>query len=253
MASVMTEERRNHIVQQLLLNKRISVKEIAHKFGVSTETIRKDLIRLENDGIAKKGYGGAVVASELMELGFMEKAASHPAEKAAIAQKAVEFVRDGSVVFLDSGSTAFEVARQLSLRKDIAVFTNSLKAAQVLSDARVRVCILGGEVKTTSNAVVGGWAARQLAEIKADIAFVGTSGFRDRGGPCIESLPESDIKKAMIANAYQTIVVSDSSKAREDAMVQFAAWRDVHALVTDKRLAREDASRLGKLTTVVLA
>ncbi len=253
MATLLIEERRHRIAQQLLLDKRISAKELAQEFNVSTETIRKDLLHLEKEGIAKKGYGGAVVANELLELGFMEKAASHPAEKAAIGRRAAELVADGSVVFLDSGSTTLEVAKQLTLRKDITVFTNSLKAAQVLTDAGVRTCILGGEIKPTSKAVIGGWAERQLAEIQADIAFLGTSGFRHRDGPCIENLSESDIKKAMIARSYRTVVVADGSKASEDAMVCFAPWRDIDVLVTDAGMPEAERLRLGGMTEVVLA
>lgn len=253
MAGTMSGERRNHIIQQLLLNKRISAKELAEKFNVSTETIRKDLIRLEKEGLAKKGYGGAVAANAIFEVGFMEKMASHPAEKAMIAQRAAGFARPGFVILLDNGSTTYEVAKQLALLDEITVYTNSIRAAQLLADAKRRVVVLGGEIREASQAVVGGWAEKQLAEIRADVAFLGTSGFRDRGGPCVENLPESAIKKAMIAGARRTVVVADSSKADQDATVRFAAWRDIDALVSDKNFPKVEVARLGKLTEVVLA
>jgi DeoR/GlpR family transcriptional regulator of sugar metabolism len=253
MAGPSTEERRHFITQHLLLAKRISARDIAEKFGVSAETVRKDLIRLEKNGLARKSYGGAVVVNESLELGFVEKAARNPSEKAAIAQKAAGFVRDGAVVFLDAGSTVLEVAKQLVLKKGIAVFTNSLKAAQALSDARVRVCIVGGEIKPTSRAAVGGWALRQLSEIRADVAFLGASGFRGRNGPCIENLPESEIKKAMVANAYQSVLVADGSKANQDAMVEYAVWRDFRAVVTDATMPKETLRRIREHTEVVVA
>ena len=99
------------------------------------ETIRKDMIYLEENGIAKKGYGGAVVATELMEPSFLEKSVKHQDKKAAIAGKAAELVADGSTVLLDNGSTVLAIAKQLILKKDITVFTNSIKVAQVLIDS----------------------------------------------------------------------------------------------------------------------
>lgn len=253
MPNPLTEERRNYITQQLLMNRTIKARELADKFGVSTETIRRDLLRLEETGLAKKGYGGAVIANELMEAGFVEKAVLHPMEKTAIAAKAAEFVEDGAVIFLDSGSTVFELAKHLVLKKDIVVFTNSLQAAQFLSDTKVRTHLVGGEVKTTSKAVVGGWALRQLAEIRASVAFLGTSGFKGRDGPCIESLRESEVKQAMLRNAYRAVVVADSSKAGIDAMIQYARWDDVHALVTDRNLHETVLASLLDKTNVVIA
>lgn len=253
MAGTSTKERRNHIAQQLLLNKRISAKELSEGFGVSTETIRKDLIHLEKNGLAKKKYGGAIVANELLELGFMEKASSHPLEKAIIAQRAAEFADEGAVVFLDAGSTTLEVAKQLALKKNLFVFTNSLHAAQVLTDMRARVCILGGEIKNTSRAAVGGWALKQIGEVRADVAFLGTSGFDGADGPYVESLPESEIKKAMMAASRQSVLVADSSKTGVGAMIKYAEWSDFRAVVTDRNLPEASARAMRDKTEVILA
>jgi len=206
---------------------------IAEKYGVSSETIRKDLLYLEQQGIAKKGYGGAVIASEMRELSFARKVMEHQEQKTQIAKAAVDIVEDGSSLLLDSGSTVLCIAEQIALKKNVTVFTNSLKSAQCLSNYGVRVYLLGGEVRSTSNAVVGGWALEALREIRVDLAFMGTSGFCQRQGPCIENFNECDVKRAMIHSAVKTAVVADSSKAQSNALVQFARWEELDLLITN--------------------
>lgn len=249
----LTQERRNEIAQKLLLDGKVSASALAEEYGVSAETIRKDMIYLEENGIAKKGYGGAVVATELMEPSFLEKSVKHQDKKAAIAGKAAELVADGSTVLLDNGSTVLAIAKQLILKKDITVFTNSIKVAQVLIDSGVKVYLLGGEMRHTSNAVVGSWTLRALAEIRADIAFLGTSGFMGRKGPCIENFQESDVKQAMMKSANRVIVVADSSKASSNSMIQFGTWEEMDALVTDSDIDPAVIKELEKKTEIILA
>ena len=252
MPEYLTQERRNKIVQKLMLDGKLNANELARIFSVSAETIRKDLIYLEKQGLAKKGYGGAVITNELLEHSFIEKSVEHPAEKAGIAQRAADMVGDGAVIILDSGSTVLKMVKFLTLKKGITVFTNSLRAAQQLSDFNIKVYLPGGEVRNTSNALVGGWATRAFGEIKADMAFMGTSGFKGRSGPCVENFPETEVKKAMIASAHKAVVLADSSKAELDAMIQFARWEDINTLITDKGIPKDHALQLERKTNLII-
>ena len=246
------QERRDYIEKKLLTEGKIRVSELASFFDVSSETIRKDLLYLESKGIAKKGYGGAVVANELLEPSFIEKSITYQSEKEKIAQVAADQVDDGMIVLMDAGSTVYAIAKLLSFKKDITVFTNGLKAAQTLDDFKVRTFLLGGEVRNNSNAIVGGWALRALSEIKADLAIVGTSGFVGRSGPCVENFPEADIKKAMIKSANRVVVVGDGSKANSSAMIQFCNWEDVDAYITDASLPEDVQKDLeGKIEVLI--
>lgn len=249
----LTRERRNEIAQKLITDGKISVNLLSKEYGVSIETIRKDLIWLETKGIAKKSYGGAIVSTELMEQNFLEKAIKNQQEKEQIAKKAAELVNDGDVVILDSGSTVFVIAKQLVLiKKNLTVFTNSLKAAQCLAEANIKTYMLGGEVRNTSYASTGSWAVRSLSEIRADIAFLGTSGFQRRGGPCIENFNESEVKNSIIRAANQVIVVADSSKSECDAMIQFAPWEEIDTLITDKKIDKQVLAALENKTKVIV-
>lgn len=244
MSKRLTQERRDEIAKTLLTNGKISAPLLAKEYGVSAETIRKDLLYLEKNGIAKKGYGGAVVSTELNEQNFSEKSIRNQNEKLRIAAKAAEFVSDGDIVILDSGSTALAVAKQLVLKNKLTVFTNSLKTAQLLSDGGVKIYMLGGAVQNTSSASTGHWAVQALAEIKVNIAFLGTSGFYQRGGPCVENYGESEVKRAMITSANKSILVADASKAQSSAMIQFAEWKDFDVLITDKSIGDDTLDAL---------
>ena len=252
MSTRFPQERRDYIEKKLRSEGKIRVSELANLFEVSSETIRKDLKYLEDMGIAKKGYGGAVIANERLEPSFVEKTIKAREEKERIAKTAVNLVEDGSILLLDAGSTVYMVASMLGIKKDISVFTNAPKTAQILDDFKIKTYIVGGELRSNSNALVGGWAVRAISEIKADIAILGTSGFMGSEGPCVENFAEDEIKKAMIKSANRVIVVGDSSKAKLTTMIKFCDWEDVDVFVTDSSIPDYAKEDIGKKTELIL-
>ncbi len=246
----MIDERRSFIEKKLLAEGKIRVAELSKLFNVSSETIRKDIIYLEEKGIAKKGYGGAVVVNELLEPSFTEKHLKFQDEKSAIAKAALNYIADGMIVLLDAGSTVFTVANMLALKSNLTVFTNSPKSAQVLDDYKIKTYLVGGEIRNNSNALVGGWAIRAISEIKADIAILGTSGFAGREGPCVENFEEAEVKKAMINSANKVVIIGDSSKAKTHSMIEFAKWNDVCAFITDSGIDDELFEEISSKTKV---
>lgn len=244
--------RRDEIAKSLMQDGQISTQVLARKYGVSVETIRKDLLYLQKNGIAKKGYGGAVVCTEWNEQSFGQKSVEHQTEKAKIAIKALDFICDGDIVILDSGSTIATLARQLFHKKHLTVFTNSLHAAQALSLTENKVYLLGGAVQPTSTASTGHWALQALEEIRANIAFLGTSGFYDRSGPCVENFGESEVKKAMISAANKAVLLADSSKAQQGAMIRFADWQDIDLWITDRGIDRKALDEISNKTEVIV-
>ena len=252
MSTRFPQERRDYIEKKLRSEGKIRVSELASLFDVSSETIRKDLKHLEEMGIAKKGYGGAVIANERLEPSFVEKTIKSREEKERIAKAAVDLVEDGSILLLDAGSTVYMVASMLGLKNDISVFTNAPKTAQILDDFKIKTYIVGGELRSNSNALVGGWAVRAISEIKADVAILGTSGFLGSDGPRVENFPEDEIKKAMIKSANRVIVVGDSSKASVSTMIKFCDWEDVDVFITDASLPDYVKEEISQKTELIL-
>jgi DeoR family transcriptional regulator, fructose operon transcriptional repressor len=251
MTNTLLEERRQFIEKKLLAEGKIRVAELSKLFNVSSETIRKDILYLEEKGIAKKGYGGAVVVNELLEPSFLEKHKKFQEEKTKIAKSALDYIADGMIVLLDAGSTVYTIAKMLALKKNLTVFTNSPKSAQVLDDYKIKTYLLGGEIRNNSNALVGGWAVRALSEINADIAVLGTSGFNGRQGPCVENFEEAEIKKAMISSANKIIILGDSSKAKTHSMIEFAKWEVADAFITDDNIDSDTLKNIKEKTQVI--
>ncbi len=247
-----TQRRRDELAEVLLRDGHINASEQAALFGVSHETIRKDIIYLENIGLARKGYGGAVVSPEEAEQSFSEKYVENQDQKRRIAVAARACIEEGDAILLDSGSTVYALARLLCVQPaGVTVFTNSLKAAQLLQEGGVHTYLLGGRVRASSGAVTGTWALEQLSQIRVQKAFLGTSGFARRQGPCIESFEEAQIKQAMMACAQQKILLGDSGKARRSTLIQYACWQELDMMITDRGLDEETGKEIAQHVRVM--
>lgn len=251
--TALTMERRNKLAQLLVSEGSAKVGDLAGLFGVSTETIRKDLLWLEREGYVKKSHGGAMAAGQLLERPLAARAAENVEAKGKIALAALALLPGKGTLVLDAGSTTHAIAKQLALRSGFTVFTNSAAILATLSGSRNTVYALGGEMRGSSMALVGMWALRALAEVRADLAFLGTDGFCGRGGPCTASYAEADVKRAMITGSTRAVLVCDSRKFRTDAMVQFCEWGQVDCLVTDDGADRQDIRRVEQLTKIIVA
>ena len=236
MSDHLTQDRRDYIEKKLHAEGSVKASELAELFAVTSETIRKDFIYLEQKGVAKKTYGGAVSSHTAHEPSFIEKSVKNLDEKTRIAAAALDRIENGMSLILDGGSTVFALARALAIKKDLTVFTVGLKAAQILDDYGITTYMPGGMIRHYSNTIIGGWALRNLAEIRVDIAILGTSGFLGREGPCVENFQEADLKRAMIQAGNRVIVLGDADKSASQAVIEFAKWQDIDELITDKRI-----------------
>lgn len=229
----LTAERRNEIAHLLMRDGNIKASVLAKRFDVSTETIRKDLIYLEEQGIAQKSYGGAVASHELFERPVALKEMENMDVKTAIASKALEFIPENGAILLDAGSTTYALAKLLMLRDDLTIFTNSILVLDLLSDSSDQVFAFGGRVRSSSKGIIGPWAIHALRSIYVDVAFLGSDGFQDLSGPSTASYEESEFKRTVVSCCSRTIILSDHTKFSSDSLFQFCDWQDIYALITD--------------------
>ena len=153
---------------------------------------------------------------------------------------------------LDSGSTVYALARLLCLQPvRVTVFTNSLKAAQLLQEGGVRTYLLGGRARASSGAITGRGRLRSWPRFACRRRFLGTSGFAGRQGPCIESFEEAQVKQAMLESAERKILLGDSSKARSLTTIQYARWQDLDMMITDRGLEGETQREIARHVQVV--
>jgi DeoR family fructose operon transcriptional repressor len=223
---------------------RISVVELAERYDVTTETVRRDLSMLEDRHLIRRVHGGAVPADALtlIEAGLPDRDGSRIEQKQRIAAAAVDLLpRADSTVILDAGSTTVRLSRLLPPNLRMTVITHAVPiAAQLAGSPHIELHVLPGRVRRHTHAAVGTETIEALEQVRADLAFVGTNGITVEHGLSTPDRTVAAVKRAIIERARRTVVLADSSKIGEERTIKFADLSDVDALVTDKEIAASD-------------
>jgi DeoR family transcriptional regulator, fructose operon transcriptional repressor len=244
------EERQNALALLVEQRGRVSVTGAAEQFGVTTETVRRDLAVLERAGMLRRVHGGAVPVSAvaLVELGLGERTGRLTEQKAKIACAALDFLpgANGSII-LDGGTTTAALAEILPTDRSLLVVTNAVPIAARLAHAPgVTVQVLGGRVRGVTQCTVGETAVGKLADLRADVAFLGTNGITTTHGFTTPDTDEASVKRAMVRAGQRVVVLADSSKLDRETLVRFAAPEDVDVLITDAGADSEALASLEK-------
>jgi DeoR family fructose operon transcriptional repressor len=250
------EERQQSMAQLITQQGRLSVVQLAERFGVTTETVRRDLSSLEQTGLIRRVHGGAVPSSSLaiFEPALSERDLANTAEKDAIATAAVELLPPaGSTIVIDAGSTTGRMAAQLPRSLQLTVVTHAVPVAARLSGLpRLELYLLPGRVRPTTQAAVGSDTVAALSDLRADVAFLATNGLSLDHGLTTPDREEAATKRAMVGAARRTVVLADASKIGVESTLRFAALEQVDVLVTDKGIARHDRVAIEKVGVEVV-
>ncbi|HEY6495134.1 MAG TPA: DeoR/GlpR family DNA-binding transcription regulator [Trebonia sp.] len=216
------------------------VAELSREFGVSAVTVRSDLDALEAEGGIRRIRGGAMPfdAARLRERSFEDAAVEASEAKARIAAVAVDLLEPGMSFFLDVGTTAAAVARELLRREelsDLTVITSGLSIALLLEAAipRLQVVVTGGTLRPLQHSLVAPLAGQVLALVHADLTLIGCNGVEAQAGVTNINLPEAEVKAAMITAAARTVVIADGSKIGRVHLGRVAGIAAVDVLITD--------------------
>ena len=230
-------QRQQAIVRTLRAHGRVDVAEIAGQLGVTHETVRKDLIGLEQRGLLRRVHGGAVPIEHLTFEPAVSTRRELIEEKQRIAGAAFEHVPAEGSVLLDAGSTVARLAEIFPTDRPLTVFTNALPTAlALLARPNLTVHTLGGRLRTVTSAEVGNWADRALRELNVDVAFLGANGISlDRGLTTPDPI-EAGTKRLMVSAARRRVVLADHSKVGRMSLCQFAKLDEVDLLITDSGL-----------------
>jgi DeoR family fructose operon transcriptional repressor len=239
-------ERQQRIEQILVEEGRVAVVDLARRFDVTTETVRRDLGVLEEAGSLVRVHGGAVAkdADSTSEPTVIERAGRHGAAKNAIAERALTALGPGfhGSVFIDAGTTTAAVAAGLSERlsavqpsgRPIEAVTHSLTIAPALAATDdVSLTVIGGRIRGITAAAVGVETVNAIRRLRPDVAFIGTNGISAEFGLSTPDPDEASVKSAIVQSARRVIVVADASKHDRELLVTFAALEDIDVLVTD--------------------
>lgn len=231
-------ERRNKILEQLQNKKRVVVSELSTQFGVSEETIRRDLEKLENDGLVIKSYGGAVLNEHsIFDLPYNVRKNQQITEKQQIANLIADTIRDGEAIMLDASSTSVYIAKKLKeTKKRMTVITNSVEVLVELYDmSEWNVISTGGVSRQKSFALVGPHADEVIASYHVEKAIISCKGLDINSGFTDADEQNTNCKRMMLKAAKEKILAADSSKFGEIAFKKIADWTEITKIVTDKK------------------
>ncbi|MBQ8817343.1 MAG: DeoR/GlpR transcriptional regulator [Clostridia bacterium] len=228
-------ERRREILARLAANGKVIVTELARDFGVTEETIRRDLEKLDNEGLASKTYGGAVSKhSPTLDLPYNVRESVNVEAKQRIADKICSLISDGERIMLDSSSTALYVVKKIKEIKNLTIITNSVKILLELADKQDwTVLSTGGILKKGALSLTGSSAEKMISSYHVDTAICSCKGIDMSLG--ITDSNESDclIKQAMINAAERKILALDSEKFDKKSFVKVCSTDDLDVIVTD--------------------
>jgi len=245
---VYAEERQQAMAELVTQRGRLSVIALAETYDVTTETVRRDLSTLERMGLVRRVHGGAVPSSALavIESGLLERDQANTEQKERIARAALELLPPGqATVLLDAGSTTSRLASQLPRDRRLTIYTHAVPvAARLAAYPQIELHLLPGRVRTTTQAAVGVDTVQALADLRADVAFLGTNGLSPGHGLSTPDADEAATKRAMVRSARQVVVLADSSKVGAESPIRFADLEEVDVLVTDDDLDDVDEKAL---------
>lgn len=231
------EERQRAISELVGGRGRASVMELAERFEVTPETVRRDLDALERLGGVRRVHGGVVAAGVLAgaESGLGEREGINAEAKRAIGVAARRFLppAGGSVLF-DAGTTTIAAAREVPANLHITAITNSVPVAAALSVREtVELRLLGGRVRGLTQAAVGAGTVAEIAGLRTDVAILGANGVSAERGLSTPDADEAAVKTAIVRAADVVVLLADSSKFSRESLIAFADLAEVDVLVTD--------------------
>lgn len=253
-----TVGRRIQIMEALRQDGQVSVAELSEKLGVTGVTIRNDLMQLEKKGVLIRARGGAIRFEQKHtdeDYPISDKQKRHLLEKIEIGKKAAELIEENNTIIIDSGSTTFELARNLKRFKNVTVITNALNVATILAEeSDVNVVVPGGMLKKNSLSLVGILAERGFKDYFCDKLFLGVDGFDLDFGVSTPNPEEAHLNQVMISISREVIVVADSSKFEKRGFAFIAPVNKISTVVTDKGISPDNKARLeGMGVKVIIA
>lgn len=242
---LLTEERHAVILEQVRQYNSVKLPELCELLGASESTVRRDLSSLDEKGLLKKVHGGAIALDErswnLAEKNVEEKSKMFNEEKTAIAKYAASLIDDGDFVYLDAGTTTENMIDFLPEKK-VTFVTNGFTHAKKLSQRGFKVYIPAGEIKGTTEAIVGAECVCSLQSYNFTKSFIGANGISISNGISTPDRNEACVKATAIEKSQAAYVLADHSKFDQTASVTFAKFGRVK-IITDILTNKEYISK----------
>ncbi|MFN3525104.1 MAG: DeoR/GlpR family DNA-binding transcription regulator [Paracoccus sp. (in: a-proteobacteria)] len=223
---------------------KVTVEALALHFGVTLQTIRRDLTELADAGRLERVHGGAILPSGVSNIGYEERRALNHDAKTAIARACAAEVPENISLFLNIGTSTEAVARELLGHRNMLVVTNNMNVANILAvNPDCEVIVTGGHLRRADGGLVGTLAAETIRQFKFDLAVIGCSAL-DRDGDLLDfDIQEVGVSQTILRQSRRTFLVADHSKLKRSAPARIASLAELDCVFTD-RLLPPDLARL---------
>jgi len=226
--------RQSEILDRARTEGRVMVETLADAFGVTVQTIRRDLSDLCDARLLDRIHGGAVLPSGVTNIGYEDRRRLNAEAKDAIARACAAEIPNGASLFLNIGTTTEAVARALQGHSGLMVVTNNMNAAQILAgNPSCEVVLTGGALRRSDGGLVGDLAVQTIRAFKVDVAVIGASALDEEGDLLDFDIQEVRVSHAILQQARQAILVADQGKLTRAAPVRIGALADLDLWVTD--------------------
>lgn len=246
---MLAAERQAMIVDIIRKNGSVQVDELAKELNVSTMTIRRDLLKLQNDNKLERCHGGAVAKQEIT---YADKQTSHMDGKKKIALACAKYVSEKDTVFLDAGTTTYEIAKLVMNIPGVLIVTDDLEIARLVKDSSAELCICGGTVQKSTGSMFGRYATQMLADFKFDVGFFGAATINDDFEVMTPTAEKMWLKRETPKQCGESYLVADESKFGKQAMTRINHLGDFTAVVTDKKFSVQEMRKIERLHAKII-
>jgi DeoR/GlpR family transcriptional regulator of sugar metabolism len=242
-------ERHLKIIDLISKNGSVQVEDLAKVLNVSLMTIRRDLEKLKQEGRIDRCHGGAIIKREVP---YTQKRILETEEKHKIAELSARLVKKGNVVYLDAGTTTYEIAKAMKDIPMLTVITNDIEIARLLMDSISNLIICGGTVQKATGSMVGAFANQMMENMRVDVAFLGAMSIDDQFNVLTPTMDKAVMKQTICKNSKEKYLAVDSSKFGRQALIKINHLSDYTAVITNKRFSLEEEKKLKEMRITII-
>lgn len=236
---MLKQTRCNQIMEILRRDGEVEISTLCRIFDVTEMTIRRDLNQLAKENNIVRTHGGALLVQEdqITEPSYERRITDASESKAMIAKKAIGLISNGERVFLDSGSSTFHIAKQLSNSARNVILTNGINiAAEVILRNNISVIMIGGELRPNTLATRGSLTEELISQFHVDVAFIGANAIDDEGNIYAANTSERCLKRAIMQHSDRTYVLLDHTKFGKTSLIKYATAAELTGIISDEKL-----------------
>lgn len=247
---MLAAERHLKIIELIRETGSVQVEELAQVLDVSLMTIRRDLEKLKQEGRIDRCHGGAIIKREVP---YIEKRTLEIEEKQRIANKCVEFIKKGNAIYLDAGTTTFEIAKVIMDIPALTIITNDIEIVNLLLHTNVNLIICGGTIQKATGSMIGALANQMMENLRVDIAFLGAMSIDEQYNVLTPTMDKAVMKRTICKNAKEKYLVVDNSKFGRQALIKINHLSDYTGVITNKKFNLEEDKKIKEMRITVIS